>query len=223
MSKLIIHNQVSLDGAISGFQVDPGMYYSIVNSFGAEMYLVGSETARQGITTFSKIVSEEEKADYKNNAHTKNPNTPIWVFPDSTGKLEGLLHIYRRYEHCRDVVVLISVETPESYIEYLEERNYKYYVCGEVKVDFKVAFQKMAADFSWENILTDNGGTLSSILLENGLVDQVSLIVSPTLTGKKPPKLFRDLKLGKRVIKLNPLKAEILESKDVLLLFDVVK
>lgn len=223
MSKVIIHNQVSLDGAISGFQVDPGIYYSIVNSFGADMYLVGSETARQGIRMFSKIVSEEDPADFENNADTKNQNSPVWIFPDSTGKLRGLLHIYRRYEHCRDVVVLLTVETPESYIKYLEGRNYKYYICGDVKVDFKVAFQKLAKDFSWENMLTDNGGILSSILLENGLVDQVSLILSPTLTGKKPPKVFRELKLGKRVIKLNPLKAEILESKDVLLLYDVMK
>lgn len=223
MSKLIMHNQVSLDGAISGFQVDPGLYYSIVNSFNADMYLVGSETARQGIKMFKEIVSEEEPSDFKDNAKTKNANSPIWIFPDSTGKLEGLLHIYRRYEHCRDVIVLVSVETPESYIKYLQERNYKYYLCGDVKVDYKVAFQKLADDFSWKTMLTDNGGILSSILLENGLVDQVSLILSPTLTGKKPPRLFRELKLGKRVIKLNPLKAEILESKDVLLLFDVLK
>jgi 2,5-diamino-6-(ribosylamino)-4(3H)-pyrimidinone 5'-phosphate reductase len=203
--------------------VDPGIYYSIVNSFGAEMYLVGSETARQGIKMFKKHVSPEEPSDFHIDPKSKNENSPVWVFPDSTGKLEGLLHIYRRYEHCRDVVVLVTVETPESYIKYLEERSYNYYRCGEVKVDFKVALSKISEDFSWETMITDNGGILSSILLENGLVDQVSLIISPTLTGKKQPKLFRELKLGKRVIKLKPVKAEIMESKDVLMLFDVMK
>ena len=53
MPKVIIHNQVSLDGAIAGFQINPAEYYSIVNSFGAEMYQVVSETARSGIKHFS--------------------------------------------------------------------------------------------------------------------------------------------------------------------------
>lgn len=223
MPKLIMHNQVSLDGAVSGFQVDPGLYYSIVNSFNADMYLVGSATARQGIKMFSRNVPVEEPADFEANTENKNQKSPVWIFPDSTGRLEGLLHVYRRYEHCRDVIVLVTVETPKSYISYLEERSYKYYVCGEVKVNYRVAFEKISADFSWETMITDNGGVLSSVLLENGMVDQINLIVSPTLTGKKPPKLFRELKLGKRVIKLKPVKAEILESDDILLLFDVVK
>ena len=223
MPKLIMHNQVSLDGAVSGFQLDPGLYYSILNSFNADMYLVGSATARQGVKMFSRNVPAEEPSDFELNPKGKNQKGPVWIFPDSTGRLEGLLHVYRRYEHCRDVIVLVTVETPKSYISYLEERNYKYYVCGEVKVDYKVAFKKISADFSWETMITDNGGLLSAVLLENGMVDQISLVISPTLTGKKQPKLFRELKLGKRVIKLKPVKAEILESDDILLLFDVAK
>lgn len=223
MPKLIMHNQVSLDGAVSGFQIDPGLYYSIVNSYDAGMYLVGSATARQGIKMFSRNVPAEEPSDFEPTGDNKSKNSPIWVFPDSTGKLEGLLHVYRRYEHCRDVIVLVTVETPKSYINYLDQRNYRYYVCGEVKVDYKVAFEKISGDFSWETMITDNGGVLGAVLLENGMIDQISLIVSPTLTGKKTPKLFRELKLGKRVIKLKPRKAEIMESNDILLLFDVVK
>lgn len=223
MSKVIMHNQISLDGAVSGFYVDPGQYYSIVNSFGADLYLVGSDTAVSGIKMFSKNVPAEEDTDLQPGEYKKSENSPVWVFPDSTGKLEGLLHVYRRYEHCRDVVVLVTAETPQSYLQYLDERKYQYLVCGETKVDFRDAFRKISGIFPWEIMITDNGGLLSSVLLEQSLVDQISLIVSPTLTGKKPPKLFRELKLGKRVIKLNPLKAEILEGKDILLLFDIVK
>lgn len=223
MYKVIMHNQVSLDGAVSGFHVDPGQYYSIVNSFKAGLYLVGSDTAVSGIKMFSKNVPAENETDLQPGGYKKSANSPVWVFPDSTGKLEGLLHVYRRYEHCRDVVVLVTAKTPQSYLHYLDERKYQYLVCGDIKVDFRDALQKLSAIIPWQTMITDNGGLLSSVLLEQSLVDQISLIISPTLTGKKPPKLFRELKLGKRVIKLNPLKAEILESKDILLLFDVVK
>ena len=218
-----MHNQVSLDGAVSGFQIDPGGYYKILNSFNAEMYLVGSNTAISGIKTFTKIVSPEEPEDFEKPKTKADDTRPVWVIPDSEGKLQGLLHIFRRYEHCRDIVILVSLETPKSYLGYLDERNYTYLIAGEVKVDFKNAIQELAQKFPFETMVTDNGGTLSSILLEKSLIDQVSLIISPTLTGKKTPKLFRDLKLGKRVIKLNPVKTQLLESKDILVLFDVMK
>jgi len=218
-----MHNQISLDGAVSGFQIDPGAYYKILNSFNAEMYLVGSKTAISGIKTFTQIVSPEEPEDFENPKTKADDKRPVWVIPDSEGKLQGLLHIFRRYEHCRDIIILVSLETPKSYLDYLNERNYTYLIAGEVKVDFKNGFEQLAQKFPYETMVTDNGGTLSSILLEKSLIDQVSLILSPTLTGKKPPKLFRDLKLGKRVIKLNPVKTELLENKDILMLFDVVK
>jgi 2,5-diamino-6-(ribosylamino)-4(3H)-pyrimidinone 5'-phosphate reductase len=218
-----MHNQISLDGAVSGFQIDPGTYYSILNSFGAQMYLVGSNTLLSGLKSMGKRFSPEEAEDFHKAAPQPNDKRPMWVVPDSEGKLQGFLHVYRRYEHCRDIVILVAVNTPPDYLKYLEERNYTYLVAGEKKVDFHSAFTQINQRYQTDTIITDNTGTLSSLLLEKALIDQISLIVSPTLTGKKPPKLFRELKLGKRVIKLKPLKAEILESEDLLLLFNVVK
>ena len=223
MPKIIMHNQISLDGAVSGFQIDPGAYYKILNSFDAEMYLVGSNTAISGIKTFTKHISPEEPEDFKKAKTQADDQRPVWVIPDSEGKLQDLLHFFRRYEHCRDIIILVSLETPQSYLDYLDKRNYTYLIAGEAKVDYKNAIQQLNQKFPFETMVTDNGGTLSNILLEKSLIDQVSLIISPTLTGKKPPKLFRDLKLGKRVIKLNPIKAELLDSKDILMLFEVVK
>lgn len=223
MPKIIMHNQISLDGAISGFQIDLGTYYQIVNSYGATMYLVGSNTALSGIKMFAKRTPAEKPEDMKQPEPVKDDHRPYWIIPDSEGKLKDLLHVYRQYQHCRDVIVLVSVETPGEYLDYLKERDYHYIVAGEVKVDYRIAFEKLHETLPFEKMITDNGGTLSSILFDQMLIDQVSLMLSPTLTDKKNPKLFRNLKLGKRVIKLEPLKAEILENKDILLLFDVVK
>jgi len=121
------------------------------------------------------------------------------------------------------VIVLVSKETPDSYLQYLNDRQYTTIVSGEVKVDFKRAFNILEESFHFETILTDNGGLLSSVLFDKGLINQVSMIISPTLTDKKNPKLFRELKLGKRVISLEPTEVKILENKDIWLLLDVVK
>jgi len=223
MPKVIMHNEISLDGAISGFQIDPGTYYQILNAFNADMYLVGSNTAVSGIKTFTKHISPEKPDDFEPPQPKEDDYRPVWVIPDSEGKLEGMLHILRRSEYCRDIIILVTRQTPEQYLQYLDARNLTSLNVGEVKVNFQNAFQQINALFPYKTMITDNGGTLSSILLENSLIDQISLIISPTLTGNKNPKLFRDLKLGKRVIKLNPCKTKILENQNILMLFDVVK
>jgi 2,5-diamino-6-(ribosylamino)-4(3H)-pyrimidinone 5'-phosphate reductase len=121
------------------------------------------------------------------------------------------------------VIILASVETPPSYLQYLKERNYTCIIAGKVKVDYPKAFLQLQESFAFETVLTDNGGVLSSVLFEKGLIDQLSLIVSPILTDKKNPKLFRELKLGKRVISLEPKEVKILENKCIWLLMDVVR
>jgi 2,5-diamino-6-(ribosylamino)-4(3H)-pyrimidinone 5'-phosphate reductase len=223
MYKIIMHNQTSIDGAISGFPIDPGAYYKIVNDFKPEMYLVGSNTALSGIKMFAKSGVLESEKDFEKPVEKEGGNRPYWVIPDSTGKLEGLLHHFRRYEHCRDVIILASFETSPSYLQYLKERNYTTIIAGEVKVDYPKAFRQLQKSFSFETVLTDSGGVLSSVLFEKGLVDQLSLIVSPILTDKKNPKLFRELTLGKRVISLEPKNVKILENKCIWLLMDVVR
>lgn len=223
MPQIIMHNQMSLDGAVTGFQVDLGTYYQIMNSYQATMYLLGSNTALSGIEMFAKRNPEEKAEDFNQPAPVNDDHRPFWVIPDSEGKLQGLLHIYRNNQHCRDAIILLTKNSPEEYISYLDERNYRYIVAGETKVDFKAAVEQLKQMIPFEKMITDNGGILSSILFDQAMIDQVSLMISPTLTDKKNTRLFRNLKLGKRVIKLKPLKADILPNNDILLLYDVIK
>jgi 2,5-diamino-6-(ribosylamino)-4(3H)-pyrimidinone 5'-phosphate reductase len=223
MYKIIMHNQMSLNGAISGFQIDAGTYYKIVNDFKPEMYLIGSNAALSGIRLFSKGASEETQKDFEKPLPVPNDQRPYWVIPDSEGKLENQLHVFRNYEHCRDVIVLATDETPATYLRYLKERNYTTIVAGEIKVDFQKAFEKLHKSHPFETLLTDSGGMLSSTLFNKGLIDQLSLIISPVLTDKKNPRLFTELKLGKRLISFEPKEVKVLENNEIWMLLDVIR
>ena len=78
-------------------------------------------------------------------------------------------------------------------------------------------------EIQFSEVLTDNGGVLSAVLFNKGLIDQISLIVSPLITDKKNPKLFREVKLGKRVISLEPKEVKIIENNCIWMLMDVVR
>jgi 2,5-diamino-6-(ribosylamino)-4(3H)-pyrimidinone 5'-phosphate reductase len=61
---------------------------------------------------------------------------------------------------------------------------------------------------------------LNSILLEHGLVEEISLILTPEITGKNGTNLFRNLE--KSGIRLELLKDEIVEKKYVHLVYKVL-
>lgn len=50
--KVILHSSVSLDGSLLGFAVDMNTHYQIVGSYKADVHLVGSNTAREGLKMF---------------------------------------------------------------------------------------------------------------------------------------------------------------------------
>lgn len=143
--------------------------------------LVGSVTAKTGIETFAGPVPQEDDADRR---RPENPDDarPYWVIPDSAGRLRGLLHVLRRSD-CKDVIVLASRTTPGTYLRYLEERRYDYYVAGSDHVDLTPALAAVEDRYRPTVIVTDSGGTLNSVLLRRGLVDEISLVVAPVIVG----------------------------------------
>ena len=189
--RVIIHTTVSLDTATTGYDIDIGLHYEILLAFGPEALLVGSTTARTGIETFLDIDQPEGAADLRRPEVRPDDPRPIGVFVDSRGVLKGLLHVYRQMEHIKDVVVLVSEATPEDYLAYLREREYPFVRCGTERVDLRAALDELEERFGVTRVVTDSGGGLSGALIEAGVADEVSLVVTPVIAGAGCTKLFR--------------------------------
>ena len=190
---MIIHNTVSLDNAVVGFDIDIGLHYEILLSFSPDALLAGSTTARTGIEMFSDSDEPEVPADRHRPPQDPGDSRPIGVFVDSRGVLHHLLHFYRRSEHFRNVVVLVAATTPEEYLAYLGEREYPVIRCGEERVDLAAGLQELGEGFGVETVVTDSGGGLNAALLEQGIAGEISLIVTPAIAGAGQKNLFRSV------------------------------
>jgi 2,5-diamino-6-(ribosylamino)-4(3H)-pyrimidinone 5'-phosphate reductase len=203
LPKVILHNTVSLNGALSGFEADLELHYGVANKFQANGFIVGSST----ILSANDSIPPEEKNDFNKIDVSYSDTRPYWIVVDSKGKLKDKLHFYRRMEYIKDVIVLISEKTPDEYLEYLSKRNYETIRTGVEYVDYKKAFEILKSTYKTEILLSDSGSTLNNILLNQALIDEVSLLISPILLSDTPNRLFNKLELTKE------LSLKLIESK----------
>jgi 2,5-diamino-6-(ribosylamino)-4(3H)-pyrimidinone 5'-phosphate reductase len=216
LPRVIIHNSISLDGSLTGFEVNMALHYQIAAKYKPDAHLIGSNTIKVGIELYGSGVPTEEKSDFEK--QHKSTALPYWVIPDTQGTLKGLLHTFRRFEFCRDVIVLISEKTPKRYLEYLRKRNYDHYIVGKKHVDLREFLALVTSKYEMKTILTDTGRILSNLLLNQGLVSEISLLVHPVVVGRDAYNIFTDIK---RVVDLELLKGERLQEHFYWLTFRV--
>jgi 2,5-diamino-6-(ribosylamino)-4(3H)-pyrimidinone 5'-phosphate reductase len=207
LPKVILHNSVSLDGSLTNFEPNMELHYQIAGKYKAEARLIGSNTVKVGIELFGGDVPPEETRDFMKQERAEY--LPLWVIPDTKGILKGLLHTCRRFEFCRDVVVFVSKETPTEYLEHLEERNYDYHIVGKKHVNLEKALELLSEKYGVQTVLADTGRILGNLLLNQGFVNEISLLIHPVIVGTTSYNMFS---LADKNAKLRLLKEETVEN-----------
>lgn len=216
LPKILIHNSISIDGSLTDFEPNMELHYKIVGSFRPDMHLIGSNTIIKGIELYGDGVPQEEERDFVKQQRDKN--LPYWAIIDTGGKLKGILHTIRRFEFCRDVIILACNETPDSYLIHLKERDYDFFISGHDHINLETALEYLADRYGAKTILTDTGRILGNILLNRGLVSEISLLIHPEIVGKKSYNMFNDID---RNLKLKLVKNEVLENEYVWIVYRV--
>jgi 2,5-diamino-6-(ribosylamino)-4(3H)-pyrimidinone 5'-phosphate reductase len=190
-----------------------GLHYQIAGKYNADAHFMGSNTVKVGIELYEEDVPPEQKSDFTKPERAEN--LPYWVIPDTKGILEGLLHTCRRFEFCRDVIVLVSEETPLEYVRHLEERNYDYHIVGKKHVDLERALRLLSEKYGINTILADTGRVLGNLLLNQGFVCEISLLIHPVIVGTTSYNMFS----GANNLKLKLCRSEMLEKDYVWLVY----
>jgi len=191
MPEVIIHNSISIDGSLTNFEPNMTLHYRIASSYKPGVHLVGSNTVKTGIELYEDGVPSEEEKDFEKPERDKS--LPYWVIPDTRGKLKGLLHTCRRFEYCKDVIVLVSETTPTEYIKHLEIRNYDYHMVGKKNIDLEKALKLLSSEYKVKKVLTDTGRILGNLLIKQGFASELSLLIHPVIVGKKSYNIFSDI------------------------------
>ncbi|MGE5527701.1 MAG: dihydrofolate reductase family protein [Patescibacteria group bacterium] len=216
--RVILHNAVSLDGRLDHIKVDLGLYYGLGARFAPDAVLVGSGTI---LAAPDEIPPDDGAAPAP--AAPGDEDLPLLVAADGRGRIRNW-HFWRKQEYWRAAVALCHEGTPRDYLSYLEEKRVDCIVTGRERVDLGAALYELNARYGVRTVRVDSGGTLNGALLRGGLVDEVSLIVTPSLVGGESPRTFfraPDLTGSGGAIRLALTHLERLEGGMVWLRYDV--
>ncbi len=190
LPRVTIYNLVSLDGRVDRVADSPEamlLYYELSYRWKVDAILAGSETIFVlGGHEVEEMATEEPDPPRK----APPPGTegliyeprPLLVVPDSRGRIHNW-RLLQQEPWWRKIVVLCSKATPPSYLDYLAKRHLEYLIVGDDRVDLRQALEELKVRYGVKSVRTDCGGRLNGVLLRAGLVDEVSVLISPTLIG----------------------------------------
>lgn len=230
LPRVILHNGVSLDGRVDGYQGGIGQFYQVASAFQADAMLSGSDTL---LVAYGSAPPPDEQAEPAQTELTSAPEADqdgediraLLVVPDSRGRIHNWPQI-RREPWWRDVVVLCSQATPQDYVDGLRQMGVDTIIAGYDHVDLAAALEALNARYGIQTVQVDSGGTLNGVLLRAGLVDEISLLISPTLAGGMSPRsIYRapDLASAEGILPLRLFHLERLEDDIVWLRYEVVR
>lgn len=200
--RVILHTAVSVDGRTDWAGFDVALFYELVGRWSEGATLVGADTLLAAALT-EEIPAETEVERAPEPA--PGDNRPLLVVVDSKGRIRAWHH-WTRVGIWRKGISLCSASTPAEHLAYLSERGVEAFVAGSDLVDLDSALTWLAGEHGVRTVRVDSGGRLNGALLRAGLVDEVSVLIHPSLVGGSSPRsLFRapDLESSDEVIDLS--------------------
>ena len=167
---VVVHVAVSLDGCTTGFPADVGRFYSLLPTWREDVTLTGAETV---------LTQEQALASAPRPGPTSG--APLLAVVDSRRRI-------REWEALRDcgywsgVLALRAGSTPSD-----EGMSVPELAAGSERVDLVEVLSRLSSQVGARVVRVDSGGGLTGVLLQRGLVDEVSLLIHPCFTSAAEP------------------------------------
>ena len=90
------------------------------------------------------------------------------------------------------IIEVLSEDVDERYLGYLESMEIPYIFAGEKSIDVELALFKLKNIIGCNILLLEGGSIINGAFEKAGVVDELNLVVAPTVAGKDSKPLFMD-------------------------------
>lgn len=188
---IVCHILSALDGKIAGAfagtkaaQAASEEYARIRSAYRAEAWLYGTTTTKE-FTQYRKPVLEPSCQDVPDGDYIAETDLRFYYISlDTAGEIgweSGTFQKPGRPD--AHVIEILTGETPTAYRAYLRKKGVSYIIAGDTSLDCKVATEKLKRLFMIDTILICGGGTVNWTFIQQGVVDELSLLLAPAADG----------------------------------------
>ena len=195
---IICHMMTSIDGKIvedhwtapyGGTENDETTisYYDLSDSFKCDAEMLGRVTvhrhhAKQEFKDPIPVIAIDPQP-FIGKRETKR----LCIVVDRHGRIK-----YEGDRICgENIIVVLSQKISQTYLEHLRSLKISYVFAGEDGNDLVEAMESLGRFFNIKRIVLQGGGTINGAFLENGLIDELSVMIYPGIDGRKAaPSLF---------------------------------
>ena len=223
--RVICHMLMSLDGKINGRyfslpETRPGLrkYGELRTFYGCPATIYGAATAAEGYADGSVFVSDmpEKSAEAIRPVYvgiSGAENYIVVMDPEGTLAWSGP-YVEKKGRPKAHVIEALTERASESCIAYLQGLGVSTIIAGEEQIDCELLLRKLKEFFGIDSVLLAGGGITNWAFAARGLIDELSVVLTPTADGDSgAASLFEAGSLAPAIPKAFSLKAvEVIEN-----------
>ena len=152
--------------------------------FGIQGYLNGKTTTQDNMTHYKEPKVDENAAPVPEGDYVAKADAPMYYLSiDARGELafEENFSPYGGIDS--HVVEILTEQASNAYKDFLRKKEISYIISGTDQIDYEVMLDKLYNLFGIKKMMVGGGGTLNWSFIQNGLADEVSVILAPIGNG----------------------------------------
>ena len=198
---VICHMLQSIDGKIAGgfFREKQTLelakiYSDISKDYNGDAIIYGTTTAQEMFSSSKTAPVLNQNPIQKIDYIYKNDKNKWIVVIDPQGQISFDQSVYQNTRlKDKNLIVILTENISSQYLETLKSLNISCLFTGKDEIDLRLALEKLYDLFSIKKLLLQGGGITNTYFIKEDLIDELSLVVSPILSGEeKQPNIFKD-------------------------------
>ena len=187
--KVIVHMLTGVDGRLNTDRFslplgkkDPNdigfCYYTIADSYKPDATMLGRVTIHNYMV---KEVFDHTKYQPSKNHETfiGKRDARLLVIFDSKGTI-----MYNSDKiNKENILAVLGESVSEEYLLLLREKGISYIFAGKDGHNYELALEKLYNEFGMRCVVLEGGGTINGEFLKRGLVDEISILLTPQIDG----------------------------------------
>lgn len=187
---VIIHTHTAIDGNIdvmdlSEFEEASRQYQELSldpekQQFNIQGYLNGKTSTEDNITFYKEPKLDKNAKTVPAGDYIANADAEMYYLSiDPRGELAFEENTFGYGGRPAHILEVLTEEASNAYKDFLRRKEISYIIAGEEQVDYEMMLEKFYEFFNIKRMMVGGGGVINWSFIQNGLVDEVSMILAP--------------------------------------------